>query len=71
MTSEHPEQVPKFIRRLMPHANEQELFEATDNFKRYMAVVRRIYERISQEMPELDSSERRRFDRMQNDDHDV
>lgn len=55
----------------MPHANEQELFEATDNFKRYMAVVRRIYERISQEMPELDSSERRRFDRMQNDDHDV
>jgi len=55
MTDEH---VPKFIRRLLPSASEEELHEATENFKQYMAVVRRIYERITLERIELDSSDR-------------
>jgi hypothetical protein len=71
MTNDQPPQVPKFIRRLMAGASEQELLDATENFKRYMAVVRRIYERVTSERLELDSSEKQRFGRIRDDDHVV
>lgn len=58
MTSESDGEIPKFIRRLMPTSSELELREATDTFKQYMAVVRRIYERITLERIEADSSDR-------------
>jgi hypothetical protein len=56
--------IPKFIRRLMPHATENELREATDRFRQYMGVIQRIYERAV-ETREADSREIRiqgRFD---------
>lgn len=43
--------VPQFIRRLMPNATDDELREATDNFRQYMSVVERIYQRIAQSSP--------------------
>jgi hypothetical protein len=49
------EDVPGFIRRLMPRASETELREATDTFKRYMHVVRDICERINVESTGKDS----------------
>jgi hypothetical protein len=66
MTDEH---VPKFIRRLMPSASEEELHEATENFKQYMAVVRGIYERIALERIELDLSDRQWCGRVRDVDH--
>jgi hypothetical protein len=63
--------VPRFIRRLMPTASEDELRKATDNFARYMAVVRRIYERITLERFEADSSELARLGKLKGDDHAV
>jgi hypothetical protein len=48
--------IPKFIRRVMPGAAEAELREATDNFRQYMNVTERIYQRITQNSS-LDSHE--------------
>jgi hypothetical protein len=58
MESEAAGEVPKFIRRLMPNASPEELREATETFKQYMAIVRRIYERVTLERMEFDSSDR-------------
>jgi hypothetical protein len=35
----------------MPNATDDELREATDNFRQYMSVVERIYQRIAQSSP--------------------
>lgn len=51
-------EIPKFIRRLMPTASEVELREATETFKQYLAVVRRIYERVTLESIKANSSDR-------------
>lgn len=40
------EQVPKLIRRLMPSATPSEQQQAAENFREYMRVLLRIYERI-------------------------
>jgi hypothetical protein len=48
---ETDDHIPKFIRRLMPNATEGELREATDNFRQYMSVIERIYQRIAQSSP--------------------
>jgi hypothetical protein len=55
----------------MPTASEDELREATDTFKRYMSIVRRIYERITLERIELYSSDRPECDRVRDIDHNV
>lgn len=55
----------------MPSASEEELYEATENFKQYMAVARRIYERITLERMELDSSDRQSCGRVKGVDHNV
>ena len=48
--------IPAFIRKLMPTASEGELGEATENVKRYLAVVLRMYERLKREASEDDST---------------
>ena len=48
-------QVPKFIRRVMPRATEAELREATATFDEYMAIVWEIFLRIKREQQEIDS----------------
>ena len=60
-------QIPKFIKRLMPAANEIELNEAAETFKQYMAIVARIYERIRQDQPFSDSRESDPYGRVGND----
>jgi hypothetical protein len=66
MPSEPDGEIPKFIRRFMPTGSEVELREATETFKQYMAVVRRIYERVTLERIEADSSDRQSCGRVQN-----
>jgi hypothetical protein len=63
--------VPRFIRRLMPHASEEELQAATDTFLQYMALTRRIYERVTLERAELDSSDMPDCDNIGDAYHDV
>ncbi len=48
-------EVPKFIRRVMPTASEAELREATATFDEYMAVVWEIFQRINREQADSDS----------------
>lgn len=48
--------IPAFIRKLMPTASEAELEEATENVKRYLVVVLRMYERLKREAAESDST---------------
>ena len=55
MTDDSLNEIPKFIRRVMPEANEAELREATETFKQYMAIVLRVYERVKQERLGSDS----------------
>ncbi len=71
MTSAPMGEIPKFIRRLMPAASDEEMQEATETFKQYMTVVRRIYERITLERIELDSSDRQSCDRVKDIDPNV
>jgi hypothetical protein len=49
MTAQRINDIPKFIRRVMPGASEMELREATATFDEYMAVVWEIFERIKRE----------------------
>lgn len=56
-TTPRTNRIPTFIRNLMPHASEAELEEATENMKRYLAVVLRIYERLKREASEGDSTD--------------
>ncbi len=48
-------EIPKFIRRVMPKASETELREATATFDEYMAVVWDIFQRINREQAGSDS----------------
>ncbi len=52
----HGHHIPAFIRKLMPDASEIELEEATENVKRYLAIVLRMYERLKREASEGDST---------------
>jgi len=49
--------IPPFIRRLMPHATESELHNATKVFKRYATLVIEMYERSTNYQQEVDSHE--------------
>ncbi len=51
--------IPSFICRWMPDATEVELLEATETFKRYIAIVIRIHERREREQTAI----RRELDR--------
>jgi len=51
------EPIPKFIRRLMPSASLSEQQKAAENFRVYMKVVLRIYERILREAGDSRESE--------------
>jgi hypothetical protein len=55
----------------MPHASEEELQAATDTFLQYMALTRRIYERITLERAELDSADMPDCDTIGDAHHDV
>ena len=49
-------EIPKFIRRVMPKASETELREATATFDEYMAVVWEIFQRVKRESTDADSA---------------
>jgi hypothetical protein len=64
VNNEHNE-IPQFIRRVMPRATEEELREATANLDDYMAIVWEIFQRINRERTNSDSPKSRvcgRFD---------
>jgi hypothetical protein len=65
--TDDPKEVPKFVRRLMPTATEAEHHEATQNFKEYLAVVWRMYERIKRERVTADSPKSETHARVGND----
>lgn len=64
-------QIPKFIRRVMPKATEAELCEATATFDEYMAVVWEIFQRIKHEHQESDSPKLGFSDRVDDIQHSV
>jgi len=47
--------VPKFVRALMPESTERELQEATAALREYLAAVLRVHDRISRERTPVDS----------------
>lgn len=53
--TDQPIEIPKFIRRLMPNATDDELLEATNNFKAYLAVVIRLSDEVSRKTTAPDS----------------
>jgi hypothetical protein len=55
MAGENQNEVPQFIRRVMPNATEAELLEATVNFDEYMAVAWEIFDRIKRQRGDRDS----------------
>jgi hypothetical protein len=55
MTDEPNSKIPEFIRSLMPNANEEELMEAAENFREYLTVILRIYERTKRKPADEDS----------------
>jgi hypothetical protein len=59
-------EIPEFIRKLMPHATEAELTEAAENFRGYISVILRIYERIRRDQARRDSSQLKVCDRLKN-----
>ena len=59
-------EIPKFIRRVMPTASETELREATETFDEYMAVVWDIFQRIKREQADRDSPNSGVCDRVDN-----
>jgi len=50
------DEIPLFIRRVMPEASEAQLAEAAENFKEYMTVVWQIHRRLAQSRLDSDSS---------------
>jgi len=62
MTEPSSNDIPEFIRELMPDATEAELLDATDNFRGYIAIVLRIYERSRRESLASDSPDSRPYD---------
>jgi hypothetical protein len=71
MVDEQRNEIPKFIRRVMPHASEAELREATANFDNYMAVVWKIFQRIRREQADSDSQKSGVCDRFDDIDQSV
>lgn len=67
MASEQPTHIPKFIRRVMPTASDAELYDATECFKQYVAVVMRIYDRTKRERAVSDSQDSESHGRIAND----
>lgn len=67
MADKQPTPIPKFIRRLMPSANDVELCAAADTFAEYLAVVLRIYNRTKKEQSSADSHESESHGRVGND----
>jgi hypothetical protein len=57
-----PNDIPELIRELMPHATETELLDAADNFRGYIAIVLRIYERRQRKKEAFDSPDSRPYD---------
>ena len=55
MTEKQSDDVPAFIRRLMPDASERELRDAAAHFAEYMNVVWAIFQRIEREQEGRDS----------------
>jgi hypothetical protein len=55
MTVDPQPKIPTFIRRVMPSASEAELHDATETFRRYVAVVMRMSARLAQESRTVDS----------------
>lgn len=43
------EDVSSLVKRWLPHASDEELVAATANFRRYLAVAFRVYERLERE----------------------
>lgn len=62
--------IPLFVRRRMPSASQEELLEATENVRRYLAVAWRIFERIQREEQSADSHESDAGDTIQRADDD-
>ena len=56
MADDQINEIPKFIRRVMPKASETELREATETFDEYMAVVWEIFQRVKRESTDGDSA---------------
>jgi hypothetical protein len=56
MSQQQAQAIPKFIRRLMPAASDAELQAAADTFRRYLAVVIRMHNRIEREQMDQDST---------------
>ena len=66
MANDPINEIPKFIRRVMPTASETELREATATFNEYMAVVWDIFQRIKREQADSDSPNSGVCDRVDN-----
>ena len=66
MANDPIDEIPKFIRRVMPKASETELREATETFNEYMAVVWDIFQRIKREQAGRDSPKLGVCDRVKN-----
>lgn len=56
MAKDSINEIPQFIRRVMPAAGTAELREATTAFDEYVAVVWEIFQRITREKQKSDSS---------------
>lgn len=55
MSDDPTNEIPKFVRRVMPNATETEVREATATFDEYMSIVWEIFQRIKREQTEGDS----------------
>jgi hypothetical protein len=64
MAKHSSDQIPNFIRELMPEGTEGDLLDAADNFRAYIAIVLRIHERVNAEKRYGDSSEPELRDRL-------
>lgn len=52
------QEIPAFIRELMPDASREEFLEATNNVKRYLAAVLRIHQSLAAEGATLNPTSR-------------
>ncbi|TAJ36856.1 MAG: hypothetical protein EPO55_20235 [Reyranella sp.] len=57
--------IPPFIRRLMPSASEQDLLRATNNLRRYLSVMYRLFRELEVEQARADSHRPMLDDRFQ------
>jgi hypothetical protein len=63
--------IPMFIRRLMPDANDAELHEAATDFNEYMEIVWQIFQRIKCEEGNDDSPKVGVRDRFEDNDQSI